>query len=72
MSENTNEQMDLESGATTGDNNITDVPAPTTDSPNSEVTTTEKTSTHLKISIKTPKEKKDISVDGSSSVKQVI
>jgi hypothetical protein len=37
-------------------------------SPNSEVTTT----STLKLAIKTPKEKKDVAIDASSTVKQVI
>jgi hypothetical protein len=50
---------------------IDDVAEPTT-SPNSQVTTTENTTSTLKLAIKTPKEKKDVSIDGSSTVKQVI
>ncbi len=37
-------------------------------SPNSEVSTT----STLKLAIKTPKEKKDVSIDASATVKQVI
>jgi hypothetical protein len=70
MSENNNEQMDLGSG-TASNNEITEAAVPTT-SPNAEVTTTENTTSKLKLAIKTPKEKKDILIDGSSTVKQVI
>jgi hypothetical protein len=38
------------------------------DASNSEISTV----STLKLAIKTPKEKKDISIDGSSTVKQVI
>jgi ubiquilin len=69
MSENNNEQMDLGSG-TASNNNLTDTNASTT-SPISEVTTTENTTSKLKLTIKTPKDKKDISIDGSSTVKQL-
>jgi hypothetical protein len=71
MSENNNEQMDLGSGTASNNNTIDDVAEPTT-SPNSQVTTTENTTSTLKLAIKTPKEKKDVSIDGSSTVKQVI
>ena len=72
MSENNNEQMDLGSG-TASNNSETDTntTAKSTTSPISEVTTTENTTSKLKLSIKTPKDKKDILIDGSSSVKQV-
>jgi hypothetical protein len=69
MSENNNEQMDLGSG-TASNNNLTDTNVSTT-SPISEVSTTENTTSKLKLTIKTPKDKKDISIDGSSTVKQV-
>jgi ubiquilin len=69
MSENNNEQMDLGSG-TASNNNLTDTNASTT-SPISEVSTTENTTSKLKLTIKTPKDKKDISIDGSSTVKQL-
>jgi hypothetical protein len=70
MSENNNEQMDLGSGTANNNNTIDDVPAPAT-SPDSQVTTTDNTISKLKLAIKTPKEKKDVSIDGSSTVKQV-
>ncbi|CAF4038114.1 unnamed protein product [Rotaria sp. Silwood2] len=72
MSENNNEQMDVGTGTTSNDN-VTDVAdtAPTTASPNPEEVTTENTALNLKLTIKTPKEKKDISIDASSTVKQL-
>jgi hypothetical protein len=71
MSESNNEQMDLGSGAASNSNAI-DTTVPMTSSP-SDVTTSEQhtTSQQLKLTIKTPKDKKDISIDGSSTVKQV-
>jgi hypothetical protein len=64
MTENNNEQMDLGNGTASNNNAAT--------KSNSEGTTTENTTSKLKLAIKTPKEKKDILIDGSSSVKQVI
>lgn len=70
MSENNNEQMDVGTGSS-DNNNTTDVAADTsTTSPKSSGALTE--ATMLNLAIKTPKEKKDISVDDSSTVKQVI
>ena len=72
MSENNNEQMDLGSGTASNINETdTNATAKSTTSPTSEVTTAENTTSKLKLTIKTPKDKKDISIDGSSSVKQV-
>ena len=75
MSENyTNEQMDLESGTVSNNDNVTEgdpTVATSTTSSNADVTTTENTTSKLKLAIKTPKEKKDISIDGSATVKQV-
>ncbi len=71
MSENNNEQMDLGTG-TASNNDTNDDAAASTTSPKSEVSTTENTTSKLKLAIKTPKEKKDILIDGSSTVKQVI
>ena len=73
MSENNNEQMDLGSGATSNDEMMgTGAAASSAGSPQAEVTTTGKdASSMLKLSIKTPKEKKDVSIDLSATVKQV-
>lgn len=72
MSENNTEQMELESGSATDENNTTtDVPTTSTTSPKADVTSTENTSSNLKLAIKTPKEKKDITIDASSTVKQL-
>ncbi|CAF5026807.1 unnamed protein product, partial [Rotaria sp. Silwood1] len=72
MSENNNEQMDVGTGSTSNDN-VTDVveTAPTTTSPNPDEVKTENITSNLKLTIKTPKEKKDISIDESSTVKQL-
>ncbi|CAF1263775.1 unnamed protein product [Rotaria sp. Silwood1] len=72
MSENNNEQMDLGS-ETASNNDITDtaITAVPITSSNMEVTTTTENSTSkLKIIIKTLRKKKNISIDGSSTVKQ--
>jgi len=73
MSENDNEQMELESGSATNENNTatSDAPITSTASPQAEVTTTEKPSSNLKLTIKTPKEKKDITIDAFATVQQV-
>ncbi|CAF3066773.1 unnamed protein product [Rotaria socialis] len=71
MTENNNEQMDVGTGTT--DNNMVDdvvADAPTA-SPSSVEPVAESLTSKLKLAIKTPKEKKDISIDGSSSVKQL-
>ncbi|CAF3898840.1 unnamed protein product [Rotaria sp. Silwood2] len=73
MSENNNEQMDL--GIETASNNdITDtaIAAVPITSSNMEVTTTTENSTSkLKIIINTSRKKKNIAIDGSSTVKQL-
>lgn len=73
MSENDNEQMELESGTATNENNTatSDAPITSTTSPQAEVTTTEKPSSNLKLTIKTPKDKKDITIDASATVQQL-
>jgi hypothetical protein len=67
MSENNNEQMDL--GNTASSNVASD--EPTAVSPMESKGAEKENSSLLKLTIKTPKEKKDIVVDPSSSVKQV-
>jgi hypothetical protein len=73
MSENNNEQMDLGSSTANNDDMMgTGAAASSAGSPQAEVTTTGKeASSMLKLSIKTPKEKKDVSIDLSATVKQV-
>ena len=74
MSENSNEQMDLGNSAA-GNDDPTDTAAtspPPPPPPAADVTSMEKESTsQLKLAIKTPKEKKDITIDASATVKQV-
>ncbi|CAF0969596.1 unnamed protein product [Rotaria sordida] len=72
MSENNNEQMDVGTGTTSNDN-VTDVAdtAPITSPIPEQEVTTENTTSNLKLTIKTPKEKKDITIDESSTVKQL-
>ena len=60
MSANNNEQMDLEGNATND----------TVESATSSKAETSATP-QLKLTIKTPKDKKDVSIDGSATVKQV-
>lgn len=63
--------MDVGTGAT-NDNNIADADVPASEATvTPEVTTTEDATAKLRLAIKTPKEKKDISIDASSTVKQV-
>jgi len=74
MSENNNEQMDLGS-ETASNNDITDTAitvVPITSSNMEVTTTTENSTSKLQIIIKTSRKKKNISIDGSSTVKQVI
>ena len=73
MSENNNEQMDLGNGAINNndENNGNDVADRPTNNAHSEVTANENTIPQLKLTIKTPKEKKDISIEESSTIKQV-
>lgn len=77
MSENTNEQMDLGSGTATQDE-VTDtnvsMAMATSDPPAMAVpehTTEQEMTSNMKLTIKTPKEKKDLSIDMSASVQQV-
>ncbi|CAF4926120.1 unnamed protein product, partial [Rotaria sp. Silwood2] len=73
MSENNNEQMDLGS-ETASNNDITDTAitaVPITSSNMEATTTTENSTSKLKIIIKTSRKKKNISIDHSSTVKQL-
>jgi hypothetical protein len=70
MSENNNEQMDLGNNSTASDSNATNA-AEIPTSPTSKMLTNENTTSKLKLAIKTPKDKKDILIDESSTVKQV-
>jgi hypothetical protein len=70
MSENNNEQMDLGNSSTASDSNATNA-AELPTSPTSKISTNENTTSKLKLAIKTPKDKKDISIDESATVKQV-
>jgi len=70
MSENNNEQMDLGNNSTASDSNATNA-AELPTSPTSKILTNENTTSKLKLAIKTPKDKKDILIDESSTVKQV-
>lgn len=70
MSENNNEQMDIGSN-TTSNNESSDIVASAT-SPSSEMAAADnQSSSKIQLSIKTPKEKKDIAIDASSTIKQV-
>ena len=60
MSANNNEQMDLEGSAASNT-------VESTTSPKAETSAT----SALKLTIKTPKDKKDVSIDASATVKQV-
>ncbi|UJR24981.1 hypothetical protein I4U23_006344 [Adineta vaga] len=62
MSENNNEQMDLETNTASNTVEPATVTSPKNDTNNTS---------NLKLTIKTPKDKKDITIDGSSSVKQL-
>ncbi|CAF1339793.1 unnamed protein product [Adineta steineri] len=69
MSENNNEQMDV--GTNAASNNDINNSAETVASPEADTNTNESTTSKLKLAIKTPKDKKDISIDGSSTVRQL-
>ena len=69
MSENNNEQMDLGNGAmSNNDKNDASDAAKPTNGAQPDVTAT---ISQLNIAIKTPKEKRDITIEQSSTVKQV-
>lgn len=72
MSENSNEQMDLGNSATVNDDPTDTAATSPPPAAAADVTSMEKESTaQLKLAIKTPKEKKDITIDASATVKQV-